>query len=54
MITSIFLVVSAGMMPSQAIGVMTHSSLASAQTASTISTSQPTHLPEASGDVNGG
>ncbi len=51
---SIFLVVSAGMMPSQATGVMTHSSFASAQTASMISASQPTHLPDASGEVNGG
>ena len=53
-ITSIFLVVSAGMMPSQAVGVMTQSSLASAQTASRNSISQPTHLPEASTDANGG
>ncbi|MCY1228564.1 hypothetical protein D9M72_408880 [compost metagenome] len=54
MIMSIFFEVSAGMMPSQATGVSTHSSFASAHIAFMNSTSQPSHLPLASGAVNGG
>ena len=54
MIMSILLVVSAGMMPSQATGVMTQSSFASVQIAVMKSTSQPCQLPEASGEVKGG
>jgi hypothetical protein len=45
MIMSIFLEVSAGMMPSHATGVMTQSSFASAQIAFWNSTSQPSQLP---------
>ncbi len=52
MMASIFLAVSAGMIPSQATGVISHSSFASAQIAPMISTSQPTHAPEASGEAN--
>jgi len=53
-IASILFDVSAGMMPSQATGVTTQSSLASAQTAFMKSISQPVQLPAASGSVNGG
>ncbi|MGJ7043382.1 hypothetical protein J2Y63_006666 [Shinella sp. BE166] len=48
---SIFLLVSAGMMPSQATGVISQSSFASLQTAAANSTSQPLQLPEESGEV---
>ena len=54
MIISIFLDINAGMMPSQAVGVTTQSSLASSQRACMISISQPVHLPVASGVVKGG
>lgn len=54
MIMSIFLEVSAGMMPSQATGVTTQSSLASAHMAFMNSISQPSQLPLASGEVKGG
>ena len=54
MIASIFLEVSAGMMPSQATGVTTQSSFSLAQSALMKSISQPTHLPPASGEVKGG
>jgi hypothetical protein len=53
-IASILREVSAGMMPSQATGVISQSSLAALQIASVISTSQPVHLPDASGEANGG
>ena len=52
--TSIWPEVSAGMMPSQAVGVITHSMAACLQIATMKSTSQPTQLPEASGEVKGG
>jgi hypothetical protein len=45
---------SAGMIPSQAVGVRAQSSSAAVQTASMISTSQPTQLPPASGAAKGG
>ena len=48
MIASIFFDVSAGIRPSKASGVSVHFSFASAQSASMISISQPTHLPLAS------
>ncbi len=54
MMASIWPLVSDGMMPSQATGVMTHSISAAAQTALIMSTSQPTQLPEASGLAKGG
>ena len=54
MMTSICPAFRAGMMPSQAVGVMTHSSAACLQIAFMKSTSQPTQAPEASGEVKGG
>ena len=52
--TSICFEVSAGMMPSQATSTISHFSFICLQTASMRSTSQPTHLPDASFEVKGG
>ena len=54
MIASIWPLVSDGMIPSQATGVITHCISPAAQTALMISTSQPTQLPAASGLAKGG
>jgi hypothetical protein len=54
MIASICWPSSAGMMPSQAVGTISHSSSAASQTALMISISQPCQLPPASGLAKGG
>ena len=54
MIASIWPEVSAGMIPSQATGVITHCISPAAQTALMMSISQPTQLPLASGLEKGG
>ena len=54
MITSILFAVRAGMMPSQAASTISHFSFIPAQSASTGSISQLTHLPPASFAVKGG
>ena len=51
---SIFFSSSAGMIPSQAMGIMVHFSFISAQSAFIRSYSQPSHWPAAFCDVKGG